>query len=483
MDRKLRRKITGRLLAVTVALAAVAGGAAYFLERRAIDDRILLLALGETAGLAAHVEGLATSGPAELDQARAELTAHVLAEHITEGHFVVIEIYDLAHRKLVEAMHPAYVEVEREVDAKHHVERPGERLVHTWLSIGGVSYVQVFAPLRAGHRTLAYFEGTFRVDPDAMRRMDRELAWSVLLVVLVVFATAAVLSPILLRLNGDLLRANDDLLRLSGDLAHANMGMLAALGSAVARRDRGTGAHNYRVTIYAIHLAEALRLPDDTIRGIIKGAFLHDIGKLGVADAILRKPTQLTPEERDLMKVHVRYGVQILGKFEWLQDALDVVRCHHERVDGSGYPAGLRGAQIPVAARVFMVVDVFDALTSRRSYKAPTSLEETMRVLEEGRGRSFDPEVLEAFAGLAPELHRTVSGADERQLAKALDRLLARYFPAPGGGAGGRGPPGLTPESAAGETDLDYLSGSWVLERAPQDPEQGQEPSPDPFQA
>lgn len=459
----LRRRILGRLLLVTVALAAIAGGAAYFLERRAIDRRVLALALDESRGLASHVEFLVTRQPADLEQARGQVTAHVLAEHIAEGHFVVIEIYDLARNLVIEATHPAFSDVELEADVERHADTLGERPAHNWLSSAGVSYVQVFAPLKVGGKTAAYFEGIFRVAPDAMARMNRELAWSVLLVVLVVFATAAVLFPLMLRLNRDLLR-------LSDDLAHANMGMLATLGSAVARRDRGTSAHNYRVTIYAIHLAQAVGLSHDQIRGLIKGAFLHDVGKIGIADAILRKPARLTAEETGVMQGHVRYGVEIVGKFGWLSDAMDVVRCHHERVDGSGYPAGLRAGEIPLAARVFAVVDVFDALTTRRPYKEPVSLEETMRILEEGRGRSFDPDVLDAFVSLAPGVHGAICGADELGLAKTLDRLLVRYFPAPASDHRGRGRPRLhplTPEP--GSAELDYLSGAWSIDGSPRD--------------
>jgi putative nucleotidyltransferase with HDIG domain len=481
MTGNLRGKILARLLLVSLGLAAVAGGAAYLLERRAIDQRILLLALEESRGLATHLQFLSDPRPTDFEQARAEVTAHVLAEHITEGHFVVIELYDLERRKVIEATQPAFASVVRKVDAEHHALMPGEELVHTWLTIGAESYVQVFAPLRSGGKTRAYFEGIFRVDPSAMERMNRELAWAVLLVVMVVFATAAVLFPLMLRLNGSLLR-------LSDDLAYANMGMLAALGSAVARRDRGTNAHNYRVTIYAIHLAEALQLSVEQVRGLIKGAFLHDVGKIGIADAILRKPGRLTPEETTVMRAHVRYGVEIVGKFEWLADALDVVRCHHERVDGNGYPAGLKGDQIPITARVFAVVDVFDALTTRRPYKAPIPLEETMRNLEAGRNLSFDPTVLDRFEGLAPELHRSICGADERQLAALLDRKLAHYFPAPAGATGTRGPVGLGEVARGGRVganpNLDYLTGTWTLELpipgvgAPEEPFQ----EPDPFE-
>jgi putative nucleotidyltransferase with HDIG domain len=476
MISSLRGKILARLLLVAVSLASIAGGGIYFLERRSIDQRVFALALEETRSLVGHLDFLAEPRQEDFDQVNRRIAAHVLAEHIDEGHFVAIEIYDLERKKVVEAIHPDFRVVEEAVDASHLTPRAGEQYAHAWMSVGGVSYVQVVAPLQVDRKTMAYFDGTYRVDPEAMRQMNRGLALSVLLVMLVVLATAMVLYPIMLRLNGNLLRLTDD-------LAYANMGMLAALGSAVARRDRGTNAHNYRVTIYAIHLARALGLSVEQIRGLVKGAFLHDVGKIGIADAILRKPARLTPEEILVMQAHVRYGVEMVGKFEWLKDAVDVVRSHHERFDGLGYPAGLRGEEIPISARIFAVVDVFDALTTRRPYKAPIPFEETMRHLEEGRGSHFDPDVLNAFESIAPELFRTSSGADELQLTRILDRLMVHYFPAPRGGHGPRGPlqlglpsrvtgtasevaltPFPFPVTAPTGEKLGYLSGTWSLE-------------------
>jgi putative nucleotidyltransferase with HDIG domain len=267
----------------------------------------------------------------------------------------------------------------------------------------------------------------------------------------------------------------------------------------VARRDRGTNAHNYRVTIYSIHLARVLGLDHEQIRGVIKGAFLHDVGKIGIADAILRKPGRLTPQETTVMQAHVRYGAEIVGKFEWLKDALDVVQCHHERFDGRGYPAGLVGEQIPLSARIFAVVDVFDALTTRRPYKDAIPLGETLQTMEEERGTRFDPAVLDAFVALAPELHLLVSKADELKLTRMLDRLLIHYFPAPSGSKaarapirlglaprpttyGGTGELALTPAPisapiTAPADHLGYLSGSWSLEGTGR----SAEASPDPF--
>jgi putative nucleotidyltransferase with HDIG domain len=238
--------------------------------------------------------------------------------------------------------------------------------------------------------------------------------------------------------------------------------MLAALGSAVAMRDRGTNSHNFRVTLYAIRLAEAAGLPSWRIQGLVKGAFLHDVGKIGIPDAILHKAGPLTDREVALMRSHVHHGVEIVRPYKWLRDALPVVRSHHERYDGSGYPEGLRGGDIPVEARIFTLVDVFDALTSRRSYKEARSLEEALRVLAEGRGSHFDPRLHDTFRAIAPALYHSVYLADERTLVRTLDAELARTFRTEGHRHHSRMPPGV-PGSGEPAEQLDYLSGSWPL--------------------
>lgn len=457
MSGKLRRKIWFRLLVAAVLLAALAGGSVFLVERAEFSRSVLLLALEEARSLAPHVEHFSAARGRGREKARLEIADHVQQEHLSKGHFVVIEIYDLALRPLVAAELPGFATVREAAASRVHAFVPGKAPESSQFTLAGESYIQVFAPLREGERTLGYFEGVYRIDPQALRGMNRGLVTSVALVVLVVLAAAAALYPVILSLNGDLLR-------LSGDLAHANMGMLAALGSAVAKRDRGTNAHNYRVTIYAIRLAEALRLSPEVIRGLIKGAFLHDVGKIAVADAVLQKPGRLNAEETTLMRAHVRHGVEIVGKFRWLKDALDVVKHHHEKMDGSGYPGGLRGEEIPIAARVFAIVDVFDALTTRRPYKEPAPLHEAVFTLLAGKGTEFDPALLDVFLGLAPELHRTICGATEPELVRTLDRMLGRYFDEEEvhlsrrrQKAWGRRP--------ADEGDLEFLSGAWSLEQ------------------
>ena len=153
------------------------------------------------------------------------------------------------------------------------------------------------------------------------------------------------------------------------EMLKANIETLRILGRAIAKRDHETGSHDSRVTLYAVRLAEAAGVDNQTIRHLVVGAFVHDVGKIAVPDHILGKAGPLSPEEWEVMKSHVTMGVDILARCQgcgWMQEAIEVVRFHHERFDGSGYPSGIAGRQIPLNARIFAIVDVFDALTSPR---------------------------------------------------------------------------------------------------------------------
>ncbi len=141
----------------------------------------------------------------------------------------------------------------------------------------------------------------------------------------------------------------------------------------------GTDIHNYRVTIYAVRLAEAVGLGRRSIRSLIKGAFLHDVGKIGISDRILMKPSRLTGEEFEVMKGHVRHGVDIVERSDWLKDATQVVGYHHEQYAGDGYPAGIEGKNIPMTSAAAV-----DALTSKRPYKEPSDL--AIDILQKKRG-------------------------------------------------------------------------------------------------
>jgi HD-GYP domain-containing protein (c-di-GMP phosphodiesterase class II) len=203
---------------------------------------------------------------------------------------------------------------------------------------------------------------------------------------------------------------------------------MEVLGSAIAKRDSDTDAHNYRVTLYSLRLAEIVGLDGNQTRALIKGAFLHDVGKIGILDHILHKPDRLDADEFRAMQYHVNHGLDIVQRSRWLADAADVVGSHHEKYDGSGYPKHLSGEAIPMVARIFAIADVFDALTSRRPYKEPFSFEATMRILSDGRNQHFDPSLVEYFNTIARELYERYSGRDDDELRAEVRAFVKRHF-------------------------------------------------------
>ncbi|MFZ0040742.1 MAG: HD-GYP domain-containing protein [Solirubrobacteraceae bacterium] len=173
-----------------------------------------------------------------------------------------------------------------------------------------------------------------------------------------------------------------------------------ALSNAVEARDAYTGKHAERVAAYGIEIARALGLPRPDAPEMEFGFLLHDVGKVAVPDAILYKPGPLTAEERALMARHPVVGAEIVGGIEFLSDAAKVVRSHHERWDGTGYPDGLAGEEIPIAARVFAVADVLDALITDRPYRPGLALPEARAMIVDGAGTQFDPSVVQAFSSI-----------------------------------------------------------------------------------
>ena len=192
---------------------------------------------------------------------------------------------------------------------------------------------------------------------------------------------------------------------LALDNIRARVESLIMLGSTIAKRDSNTSMHNYRITLYAIHLAGILCVPKVVIPDLIIGTFLHDIGKIAIPDKILLKPGPLNEEESRIMRTHVVQGLDLIHHSSFLRGAEMVVGGHHERYDGTGYPTGLAGKEIPPIARMFAIADVFDALTSRRPYKPALPLDESLRMMAEESGKAFDPEYLHAFLQMAPTLY------------------------------------------------------------------------------
>jgi putative nucleotidyltransferase with HDIG domain len=175
---------------------------------------------------------------------------------------------------------------------------------------------------------------------------------------------------------------------------------LEALGDALDLKDAETEGHSKRVTAFTIAIARAMGLPRDQIAVIARGAFLHDIGKMAIPDAILRKPGKLDPDEVTLMREHSYRGYQMLKKIPFLAEAAEIVYSHQEKFDGTGYPRGLKGKEIPLGSRLFSIADTLDAITSDRPYRAAQTLTAAREEIQRFSGRQFDPEVVKVFLAM-----------------------------------------------------------------------------------
>ncbi len=185
--------------------------------------------------------------------------------------------------------------------------------------------------------------------------------------------------------------------QLNEDLDHAAQ-VLFAIARSVESRDPTTGDHCERLVNMGVRFGRYLDLPRQSIKALRWGGYLHDIGKIGIPDTILSKKSKHTPEEWEIMKTHVQIGEEICRPLRTMKEVLPIIRSHHERWDGSGYPDELRGEEIPYIARVFQLIDIFDALTSERPYKRAFTTEEALEIMQQEGERGWrDPQLLEQF--------------------------------------------------------------------------------------
>jgi len=418
MINNIHRWLILRLAIVWLCLTMVIGGVVEFLGHSRLDEHIVTMAQGETSHYARDFASYLQAPSAEaLSQFQ-----QTIRRLIEKDNVIVVEFYGADSQKIAEAVKPQAMESEKRLP-KHNTDfLRAEGGICEKLTVNGTIFMRVFVPIvDASKAKIGYLEGIYHAPDEIVQQNQRETLWALILVVVVVFATALALYPLILRLNRKLL----DYARI---LALTNIGMLKVLGSAIAKRDSDTNTHNYRVTLYAVRLGECLHLNQQAMQGLIKGAFLHDVGKIAITDAILLKPGKLTADEFEVMKTHVRHGQDILSSYDWLQDADEVVRCHHEKFDGSGYLQAVKGEAIPLNARIFAIVDVFDALTSKRPYKEPFSLATSLAIIRESRGSHFDPAIVDLFLEQAEGLYQEICHEDEALLHGKLEACIKTCF-------------------------------------------------------
>jgi len=199
---------------------------------------------------------------------------------------------------------------------------------------------------------------------------------------------------------------------------------LQALGAAIDLRDSETAGHSRRVCGYSLEIARAFGCSEKELENLARGAYLHDIGKLGIPDGILLKPGPLTEEERNLMQGHVQIGFDLIKNIDFLSEAAEIVLMHHERYDGGGYPRGLRGSEILLSARIFAIADTLDAITSDRPYRRASTFEEAREIIRKCSDSQFDPHVAQIFLSIPAETWPAI--AKDRDQFSALSSEMRR---------------------------------------------------------
>jgi len=416
---RFNRRAAMRIAAVSIVLASIVAPIAWFIATESAEDEVVALAMEESQRFLHHYDAINLAGTAAADRAREA------ARTIAGGVFDIAEIYDHAGGKMAEAATEEGEQIES-VLPKHGSPRYITSSYES-LQLPDKRWVlRVFIPLRdrdAGDNSsiTGYFEGV-RLIPEWQRQQIQQAALgAALLAGLAALLCGAFIYPIVVRLSAD----NE---RKAREVLDSHISMMEALGRAIAKRDSDTGAHNYRVAWIAARIGEALGLSGSPMQALIAGSFLHDVGKIGIPDAILLKPGRLDDIEMQTMRTHVGLGEEIVRGMGWLDGAHEVVAAHHEKWDGSGYPRRLAGSGIPLSARIFAVADVFDALSSKRPYKEPMPFEQVMSILRKDAGGHFDPEVLTVFETMANEIREKLLDGAEATARALLEARIRLHF-------------------------------------------------------
>jgi len=235
------------------------------------------------------------------------------------------------------------------------------------------------------------------------------------------------------KLESDIEARTQELHQALADTKTASLEIIQRLSTASECKDEATGNHICRMSHYTAAVARRMELDEATVELLLYAAPMHDLGKIGIPDRILLKPGKLSPLEWEIMKKHTLIGAEILkgSEIELLRIGEMIARTHHEKWDGSGYPAGLRGVEIPLCGRIVAIADVFDAMTSVRPYKETSSVEEALDTIRAGKGNHFDPEVVDAFFEILDEIRAIKQQYEnnEQQEAEMLEfRMLLKQY-------------------------------------------------------
>lgn len=414
--KNFNKRAAQRIALVSIILAGLVAPIAWFIATESAENEVVSLAMEESRRFLRHYDAIELVGP------DAEEKARHAAVTLSGGLFDIAEIYDRAGEKLAESLTDLGETVEEQLP-KHGRPAYASASYQSLRLEKGQWALRVFIPLRtseAGQIT-GYFEGV-RIVPQWQRAEIQTSAIKIALIAgLAALLCGAAIYPIIVTLSAE----NE---RKTLEVLDSHISMMEALGRAIAKRDSDTGAHNYRVAWIAARIGEELGLAGSTMQALIAGSFLHDVGKIGIPDAILLKPGRLDDTEMAIMRTHVELGEEIVTGMGWLDGAHEVVAAHHEKWNGSGYPRQLAGEAIPLSARIFAVADVFDALSSKRPYKDPMPFERVMEILAKDTGTHFDPAVMSVFQRISQELRDQLQDSTEQSARQLLEAQIHKHF-------------------------------------------------------
>ncbi|NOX32694.1 MAG: HD-GYP domain-containing protein [Deltaproteobacteria bacterium] len=403
-----------------VVIATLAGGLVTFIELNRIDKHVLEISLIKSEKILKYYEKFYIN---RTDKSLAILK-RVTKNNLDLNSFIFVEFLDDKNERVAQVSIKEFHKINSQLNSRFGGFQMTGGFEHKTIYFNNQVFIKVMLPIfsKSTGKNLGHFQGIYHLSEDKLNKIKDQSYYSILLTIIAVLFTTILIYPIIFALHKKLISRSFELLR-------SNTNILKSFGSAIAERDSDTNLHNYRVTIYSVKLAEKIGLGKPQIMALIKGAFLHDVGKIGISDTILLKPGKLTDKEFETMKQHVAIGAKIIKYNDWLKDAVDVIQYHHEKFDGSGYLSGLKDKDIPVNAKIFAISDVFDALTSKRPYKKPFSIEKSMQIMKEDSGKHFEPEFLKTFEQIAGELYTQIGDfEDEERLDSYLDLIAGKYF-------------------------------------------------------
>ncbi|SDP30465.1 HD-GYP domain-containing protein [Desulforhopalus singaporensis] len=422
--RFIHRQLLVRLIVAAAIISVFLAAMVFLFEYRRLGSLVNNRAAEVVANFNSQLQQLDHGIDENREEIQQELKMLLIAgkSRPLAGQLIYSSIYDLDGRLIASETDGGHVGVESFTELVKSIEPKIPVRRQSFRRIKGTPYLHLSFPLydKTGKQA-AFIEGIFEVSAKARQEVTGRIAKSLFGAIGIVLLTTMILYPVISRLISQLTI-------LAGNLVESNIETLRVIGSAIAKRDSDTDSHNYRVTIYSVELAERIGLHPDIIQGLIKGAFLHDVGKIGISDRILLKPARLSSEEFAAMKLHVQHGVDIVKQSGWLKDAVNVVGYHHEKFAGDGYPTGLKGHEIPVNARIFAIADVFDALTSTRPYKERLSFKQSMEILNRDSGTHFDPLFLDRFNEIAKVLYEKYAHGSDQVLYEKMEAIIFKYF-------------------------------------------------------